>query len=122
MESKPRRRWRDVVLLVSIGLGLIVPRYYGKAEFAMALFVAAVVCACLPWQAFLGHPSDWTPYNRWVLRIIAAGVGIWLFLATPLKDGPFAAVILYAGVYATGERLVWRRMAAGQDGDGHLAT
>src|SRR5690348_3629684 len=108
-ESKTRRRWRDVILLFSAAVGVIVPHYAGKSEFATVVFVAALACACQLYQAFLGDPSDWTLYNRWVLRIFAVGAGVWLCFATPTIEGRIAAVLLYAALYAGCEWVVWHR-------------
>lgn len=103
----------DLVLLVFLAAGFLIPDFFGKSQVTLASFTALTICFCLAWQAFRGDYLDkWTPSMAWRIRIGATVSGCWLFLATPTLAGRFTAVAIYAVLYVLCERTVWHRARA----------
>jgi hypothetical protein len=77
---------------------------------AIASTVALTLCAGVLDIAVQRDPTKWTPYISWVMRIVAALTGGWLFTAAATLTDGFMAVTAYAVLYILCEWAVWHRL------------
>jgi hypothetical protein len=105
----------ELILLIFLAAGFLIPYFLGKSQVAMASFVAFTICFNLAWQALHGDYLDkWTHSLAWRIRVAAAIVGGWMFLSAPTLVDRFTAVAVYAALYVLCEWTVWRRVRAKQ--------
>lgn len=102
----------EIVLLAAVYLPLL--HFFNKSGFAMSVIVAFTICVTYVVATLRTDLSakDWGTFNHYtvsVMRLIALGVGYWLFFNAPTRIVRYSAVIVYAVLYIFCENAAWRR-------------